>query len=125
MGAINYRSSEYISIGLDVRLDRYDWELDAIYQELMEIVKKYDWYYFHIEIISGYYEGFYINIDNNFPVEFDSWEDRRDAQKEVTQVKRFLNECVDKCGLIQYIPGWCMSYSTKAETKAAIKVAIQ
>lgn len=29
---------------------------------------KYDFHYFHIVIEWGYYEGFYIDIENNYPV---------------------------------------------------------
>ena len=72
----------------------------------------------------GYYEGFTIDIENNFPVAFDTWEDKRDAQKEITQIKLFLLECVER-GLCQVFPGWCTGYRNYKESITGIKQAIK
>lgn len=76
MGAINYGTSDYISIGLNVSRD------------------------------------------------FDDCTEKRDAQKEITEIKRFLLDCT-AAGLVQYFPGWCTGYSTAKETRAAINAAIK
>ena len=88
------------------------------------ILEKYDFYYFHVVIEPGYYEGFSIQIENNFQVYFDCWEDKRDAQKEITRIKAFLLECAD-CGIVQCFPGWCTGYANREETIEGIKEAVK
>lgn len=75
-------------------------------------------------ITLGYYEGFYLDIENNFSVALDSWEDRREAMKEITRLKAFLMACID-AGLVQVWPGWCTSYKTPEESREALNVAIK
>lgn len=87
------------------------------------ILGKFDFYYFHVWIEPGYYEGFSIQIENNFPIYFDCWEDKRYAQKEITQIKAFLLECAD-CGIVQCFPGWCTGYANRVETIKGIKEAV-
>ena len=124
MGAVNYGTSDYINIGLNVGAVLDEWEVEQIRDEVQGILNKYGFYYFHVAIKPGYYEGFYIDIENNFPVCFDWYEEKRDAQKELTQLKRALFECVG-AGLVQYSPGWCTGYYTPAETVQNIKAAIK
>ena len=122
MGAINYGTSDYISMGLNVSGDFDEWEQEQARDEIAAILDKYSFYYFHIALKSGYYEGFYIDIEFNYPIYFDDCTEKRDAQKEVTQIRRFLLECA-AAGLVQYSPGWCTGYSTEKETRAAINAA--
>ena len=68
MGAINYGTSDYISIGLNVSRDFDEWELENLYNEFSEMLENRRFWYFHITLKPGYYEGFYIDIENNFPV---------------------------------------------------------
>ena len=124
MGAINYGTSDYISMGLNVSGDLDEYEQEDFYNEISRILDKYSFYYFHVVLKSGYYEGFYIDIEYNFPLYFDDCTEKRDAQKEVTQIRRFLLECA-AAGLVQYFPGWCTGYSTEKETRAAINAAIK
>lgn len=129
MGAINYGKSDYISIGLNVSELEYDESgfhpYDTLMKEFVESrLDELNNYYFHIVIKPGYYEGFYIDIENNFPVFVNDYEEKRDAQKEVTEIKNFLKDCVVFGGLVQYFPGWCTGYSTKEETLKAIKTAV-
>lgn len=127
MGAVNYGTSDYISMGLDVNTE-FDYEKPCFHEDyftyLSEMLDNRRFWYFHIAVKSGYYEGFWLDIENNFPVYFDNWEEKRDAQKEITEIKRFLLECAAD-GLVQYAPGWCMGYSTEQETRAAINAAIK
>ena len=124
MGAVNYGTSDYINIGLNVDAGLDEWEVEQIRDEVQVILNKYGFYYFHVAIKPGYYEGFYIDIENNFPVCFDLCEEKQDAQKELTQLKMALFECVG-VGLVQYSPGWCTGYYTPAETVENIKAAIK
>lgn len=124
MGAINYGTSDYISIGLNVSGDFDEWEQEERWDEIAAILENYGFWYFHVTLKSGYYEGFYIDLENNFPCFFDNWEEKRDAQKEITKIKRFLLDCT-AAGLVQYFPGWCTGYSTAKETRAAINAAIK
>ena len=154
MGTINYRTSEFITIGVQP-YDYSDFENDSdfmeyereqiaeyggtieeyIYSEIEynyeadranveTILAKYDFHYFHVVIESGYYEGFYIDIENNYPICYDSAYDRREALKELTQLKRCLLECVD-VGMCQVFPGWCTKYQSRPDSIKGIKDAIR
>lgn len=155
MGAINYGTSDYITIGIEP-YDASDFEKDIDFMEELQnevneyggtieeamtnyiqdcyeadysnieylLNNKYDFHYFHVVIKPGYYEGFYIDIENSFPYCYDSREDKRAAQKEITKLKAFLIECVNT-GLVQVWPGWCTSYNTRIESIEAIKTAIK
>ena len=125
MGTINYGSSDYINIGLDCRALYEDEDniIEGYYNYVQEILEKYSFYYWDINVKAGYYQGFYIDIENNLPVYFEDWEEKKEAQKEVTQIKKFLLECAE-VGLVLYTPGWCTGYGTKQETIQSIKIAI-
>ena len=136
MGTINYGTSEYITVGLEP-YDFADYEnesgecdydarctdmrMDCAYVE--NILARYDFFYFDIRVKPGYYEGFYIDIESNFGLAYDSWEDKREALKEATQIKRFLLECVESCCCVVH-PGWCTGYEGEDESKASIAAAI-
>lgn len=154
MGAINYGTSNYITIGLKP-YNYSDFEndgdcMEAIQEEIAlyggtvenkicdlissyyeddysnieSVLNKYDFGYFHVVIKHGYYEGFYIDIENNYDVCYDCWQDKQAALKEATQIKRFLLECVDM-GLCEVWPGWCTAYKDRKESIASIKAAIK
>ena len=159
MGTINYRTSDYITMGLNP-CQGYDLENDPNFiEELKEyardnnidfdsmditeecqdyahmvneddyyniksILDKYSFYYYHITINSGYYEGFYLDIENNYGICYDSYEDKKDVQKEITQIKTMLTEMAG-CGLVQVYPGWCTGYEDYKGTIKGIKAAIK
>lgn len=151
MGAINYFTSDYITMGLRP-YDRSDFENDLDFMEeareqmqeygrtLESVIddyisgyyeddfanietelNKHNFQYYHITIKPGYYEGFTLDIENNFPVAFDGWEDRKEANKEI---KGFLIACAG-LGLVQCSPGWCTGYNDYKGTIVAIKAAIK
>lgn len=136
MGTINYRTSDYITIGYNLNWDDSEFEtweemenekqldIEDMYTNIRAILNKYDFTFYHVVIKPGYYEGFYIDINNNYPDCYDSKEDKRAAQKEVTKLKACLIECVNT-GLVQVWPGWCTSYKTHNESIEAIKTAIK
>lgn len=136
MGAINYYTSDYITMGLrpydiedftdenGIDYDEIQFCYDCDYENIETELNKHDFYYFHVTIKPGYYEGFTLDIENNFPVALDSWEDRNAANKEITEIKQFLIDCAG-LGLVQCFPGWCTGYNDYNGTIKAIKNAIK
>lgn len=154
MGTINYMTSRYITMGVkpyyfsDFENDADFMEevsneikecggtVDSYIQEYINIcyeadieniefiLSRYSFYYFHVAIEAGYYEGFTLDIENNFSVAFDCWEDKRAAQKEITKLKQCLLECAG-CGLVACHPGWCTGYEDYKGTCKAISAAIK
>lgn len=154
MGTVNYFTSDYITIGLrpydstdfekDTELmgclrneiDQYGGSiedaLDSYIQRCYEddygniemLLKRYSFTYYRISIEPGYYEGFSICIENNFPYAFDNWDEKRSVQKEITKVKQFLLECAG-CGLVECFPGWCTGYRDYKTTILDIEKAIK
>ena len=154
MGAVNYFTSDYITMGIEP-YSAYDLEndpgfMDALRDEVSEyggtidealesyirtsyeademniefILEKYSFDYFHVTIKPGYYEGFTLDIENNYPVAFDGWEDKRAAQREITSLKKCLIECAG-VGMVQCSPGWCTGYNDYGGTIKAIGAAIK
>lgn len=131
MGAINYKTSEYITLAYNTNREyipddfwedeeeQRQFEINFLYEQVKKIRSNYHFLYFHVEIDPGYYEGFSIQIERNFSLCFGCYEDKKEAQKEVTQLKKMLLECIEE-GLVQCFPGWCTGYSTPEETRAAI-----
>ena len=151
MGTINYKRSDYITLGVrpydidDFKNDPgFIGEMTELYGEVNDnliydyindladddhanikyALDKWDFYYFHITVEPGYYEGFSLNIENNFSVCFDSYEDKRAAQKEITGIKQFLLGCAAN-GLVECSPGWCTGYSNYFKTVKSIHAAIE
>lgn len=154
MGAINYFTSDYITLGLRP-YDTGDFENDVAFMEevtqevneyggtieeaindyintcyeddFMNIeceLKKHNFHYYHVVIKPGYYEGFTLDIENNFPVCYDGYIEKREAQKEITELKQFLIDCAG-LGLVKCSPGWCTGYSDYNGTIAAIVEAVK
>ena len=141
MGAINYGTSDYITIGLepfdtddyiyededgeeDINYDARRDDMDYTWNKVEKIRARYAFDYYNVKLEWGYHEGFYIDIKNTFGSEFDSSADKREAQKEITQIKRFLLECVE-AGCVQCFPGWCTGYASHKETLAGINEAVK
>jgi len=157
MGAINYFTSDYITLGIKpydtedytrdaefMQFIRDEWNIDtddenAVYNAVQNQIAedyscdrlnvetelaKHGFYYFHVTIKPGYYEGFTLDIENNFPVAFDWWQEKRDAQKEITKLKQFLVACAGM-GLVACAPGWCTGYSDYKQTLQKINEAVK
>lgn len=97
---------------------------DADSMNAQSIIDKYHLWFFRVAIEPGYYEGLSINIENNFPVFFDDYMEKKDAQKEVTQLKNLLVDLAG-CGFVQTFPGWCSSYKNYKDTIKGIREAIK
>lgn len=149
MGAVNYFTSDYITMGIvpydaadfendpdfmrEVRaqIDEYGGTVEDCISDMIEsyyeddeanisaILDKYIFVYFHVTIRPGYYEGFTLDIENNYPVAYDTWQDKRAAQREITQLKKCLLECAG-CGMVECFPGWCTGYNDYKSTCNAI-----
>lgn len=131
MGTVNYTKSEFITLGVipydsddfenDVAIeDLYSWDYKNIEYEL----KKYYFNYFYIGIEPGYYEGFTLNIEYNYWVCLDSWEDRTAANKEITEIKKLLKDCAG-LGMAACFPGWCTTYCDYNGTLKEIDRAVK
>lgn len=153
MGTINYFTSDYITLGLrpyytsdfendtdfmeelQKEVNEYGGTLEEALSEHIQScyeddftnieceLKKHNFYYYHVVIKPGYYEGFTIDIESNFSIALDSWKDKKDAQKEITELKQFLIDCAG-LGMVKCSPGWCTGYSDYKSTIAAIKEAV-
>jgi hypothetical protein len=127
MGTINYGSNDVIDLGVDISKEGdfgiLSEVVSYIYDDVKNILDNYNFYYYHVAIKEGYYSGFYLDIEPNFYI-YDSYLDKIDAQKELTQLKKFLLECAG-VGLVVYLPGWVTGYYDFIDTKNAIKEAIK
>lgn len=129
MGAINYKTSDYITIGYNCNNIDYEDEfsheyITDYYEQVKHQLNKQYFNYFHITLKPGYYEGFHLDIEFNYKAFFDGWEDRRAAQKEVTQIKAFLIECVNDFECCAVSPGWCTTFYDYKTTLQKIDEAI-
>ena len=154
MGTINYMTSDYITMGIkpesyydytqdpvtmeEMKELAEEWNCtidEAIYQTIADNIEadmdntiyeldKHNFYYFHIAIKPGYYEGFSLDIENNFPIAFDNYREKAEAQKEITEIKSMLKELAGN-GLVACYPGWCMKYDDHKGTLKAIDEAIK
>lgn len=147
MGTINYKTSDYITLSIkpydfeDIKagmIENYPELIEEntikdgyIYSEIGElydcdkenaqsIIDKFHLWYFRVAIEPGYYEGLSIDINNNFPVFFDNYEEKKEAQKEVTRLKQLLIDLAG-VGYVQTFPGWVTGYNDYKNTINGIK----
>ena len=149
MGAVNYHTSAYITLGIRP-YDASDFEQADFEEEVKEyggtleqaisdyintcyeddennaqfILDKYSFQYFRVEIKAGYYEGFTLDIESDFPEDFNSWQDKTDLLEDIANLEKLLVECAG-VGLVSVYPGWVTGYRNYEETIAEIKSAIQ
>jgi hypothetical protein len=130
MGAVNYKTSDYITIGYNTNNIDYDDEfyfefIQDEYEQIKYILEKENFYFFHVTVEPGYYEGFTIDIENNFSYCFNDYLEKLDALKETTQLKKFLIEIVNDFNMVACYPGWCTGYSDYKTTLKEINNAIR
>ena len=129
MGTINYKTSDFITLGyncnnIDYEDEFYHEIITDYYEQIAHRLAKYYFYYFHVSLEPGYYEGYHLDIEFNFSCCFDTWEDKKLAQKEITQIKRFLLECINDYECVACYPGWCMGYDDYNKTLKELDAAI-
>ena len=130
MGAINYFTSDYITIGyntnnIDYEDKLYYEDIEYEYDEISAILKNENFYYFNVMLKPGYYEGFTIDIENNFNYCFNDYTEKMEALKEVTRIKNFLLYIVNNFNVNVVYPGWCTSYCDYKKTISEINEAIK
>lgn len=110
MDAVNYGTSDIITLGLDVKkaID-LDLHQDFIYEKIHKCVENYNSVYFNLMVKPGHHNGFYLDIDKNFTVPFDSQDEKEKVLEELSTLKELLIECVYR-GLCACIPGWCTTF---------------
>lgn len=146
MGSINYKRNDIITLGYNIPKKEEEAEKIAEeetkiygnnveaeqvyydeeqfnYEEVKNILEKYNFNILAVEIEAGYYEGFYINLDFDY-LYFENTEEKKEALKEATKLKKLLFEVL-LFGMVSCCPGWCTGYSTEEETKKEIKEAIK
>jgi hypothetical protein len=130
MGTINYKTSDYITIGYNCDFIDYDDEFahDIVtdyYEQVKYRLEQERFYYFNVKLEPGYYEGFTIDIEFNYKWCFDGYRDKREAQKEITQIKKFLLECINDFECYVVFPGWCTTYKNHTESIKLLNEAIK
>lgn len=130
MGTVNYYTSDYITLGYNVSDINYDDEFynDYIqdeYNEIDAILQKERFYYFHITLKPGYYEGFTIDIEYNFSYFLENYFEKLEALKEITQIKKILIYIVENFNVCACYPGWCTGYADYKNTIEEINGAIK
>ena len=128
MGAINYKTSDFITLGYNTNNIDYEDELYYLsvndeYDEIKILLDKEYFYYFHIVLKPGYYEGFTIDIEHNFSYCYDNYFEKLEALKEVTQIKNFLLYIVKNFNINAVYPGWCTGYADYKKTIEEINAA--
>ena len=129
MGAINYKTSDFITLGYNTNNIDYEDEfytdyINEEYDEIKYLLDKEYFYYFHIVLEPGYYEGFTIDIEHNFSYCYDNYFEKLQALKEITQIKKFLLYIVNNFSINAVYPGWCTGYADYNNTIAEIEAAI-
>lgn len=135
MGTINYKTSDYITLGyLDYSQQDFDEEYtpddyytyeDDDYTQIKYLLEKQRFYYFHITIEPGYYSGFSINIEYNFSYCLDGYVEKLEAQKEITRIKNFMLYIVNNFNVCAVYPGWCTGYADHKQTLKEIDAALK
>ena len=130
MGAINYKTSDFITLGYNT--NNIDYDDDLYYLSVNEqfdfidaFIEKASFYYFHITLEPGYYEGFTIDIEHNFSYCYDNYYEKLQALKEITQIKNFLLYIVNNFNINVVYPGWCTAYADYKKTIEEINDAIK
>ena len=128
MGTINYKTSDFITLGYNCNNINYDDEfyheiITDCYDQINHRLKQKYFSYFAVTLEPGYYEGFSLDIKFDF-LFLDNWEDKRNAQREITEIKAFLLECINDFECVAVYPGWCTGYANYKETLKELSAAI-
>lgn len=159
MGTINYNTSKYITLAIknytitedyaieylldmgyteeeieDVKLDDviltlYQDNEEADYYNAEYILKKYDFRYFNVDIITGYYEGLQVDIKiNDYGLwagdEEDFKESILEAIEEIEDLKNFMVDLAG-VGFQACYPGWVTGWLDYDETLEEIELSCE
>lgn len=128
MGAVNYFTSDYITVGYNLKFIDYDEFYNDIinnyYDQVKYRLEQERFSIFTVEIKPGYYEGFTIDLKLDYCY-FDDHTEKREAQKEITRLKKFLLECINDFECCSVYPGWCTGYADYKESLKDLDAAVQ
>lgn len=129
MGAINYKTSEFITLGyncnnIDYEDEFYNDIISDYYYQIQNRLTKESFNCFGVTLEPGYYEGYSMNIKFDF-LHFDDWVEKKAAQKEITSIKKFLLGCVNEFECVAVYPGWCTGYANYEKTLDELNAAIK
>lgn len=123
MGTINYKTSDYVTIGYNLNNIDYamdDFSFDSIinddFDSIARNLRQQFFIFFNVKLEPGYYEGFSIDIECNFNWCLNRYQDKKDALKEITRIKNFLLDCIKNYNLCAVSPGWCTTYYNEKES---------
>lgn len=130
MGAVNYYTSDYITLGyntndIDYENEFYYEDIECEYDEIDDILKNEYFNYFHVTLKPGYYEGFTLDIEYNFSYCLDNYYEKIEAQKEITRIKKLLLYIVNNFNVCAVYPGWCTGFADYKKTISEINAAIK
>lgn len=134
MGAINFgtlTSKSRLALVSTVEADEedeniyeniYEWD----YEEIKTEIEKNNFYYFNLFIDYGYYDGFYLRLaEDNTKWIYNNSQEKAEAIKELTQIKKILTNFVKDGFLRGCYPGWCTTYTTQSQTIKELKAIIK
>lgn len=132
MGAINFGTltnknrlaivNEPLTAEEEEQQEFFNYPLD----ETQETINKYNLYYFELIIKYGYYNGFYLELnDNNTKWIYQDTKEKAEAIKELTQIKKILLELVKNGCCWGCYPSQIYNKLDTAETIKQIKAIIK
>lgn len=124
MGAINYKTSEYITMGLELWNARKIDQASDLYDLAQDEIDRREFSFWRVTLEPGYYEGFSVNIEQELPDCFNDSDEAFDARMDVEIMRDLLTALADDVGLVACYPGWCTSYADKNETQEMINAAL-
>lgn len=96
-----------------------------IYSAAKSIIDEYNFEWYKLHILPGYHDGYSIDIENCLPCHFDTYQDKQEAQKEVTQLKKCLIRLVKEACFSECFPSWFVDYKDENESIQGINEAIK
>ena len=128
MGTINFGT--LTNIDRLALVNEPETEDEELYCELVEETQaqldKLNLYYFSLSIEYGYYEGFYLKLnEENTKYIYANTKEKQEVLKELTAIKNILIELVKDNFLIGCYPSWVTTRLKTAETIKQIKSIIK
>jgi hypothetical protein len=135
MGTINYRRSDIITLGynIDYKIEegmneeeKQIQDEDAYYNSKFILDNyKYNFEWFSIELKTGYYEGYYLDLDKNYYTENLDKEEKKEINKEINALEKLLIELVSNSEMNVCYPWWCTKWEDYENSIAKVKEAMK
>lgn len=111
MGTINYKTGDYITLGINFDAEDYEAEyINDFYSEAEEIISELSYLeHFKVNIEYGYYEDFCVTVDSDLH-SIDDGETKAEYLAEIEDIRKILHRLLDETQLTVTFPGWCMGY---------------